>query len=135
MQSYAFSFNKNYKKSDLQHVSDYDVVLSKLEEGTGKIIFKTFEVGTKQKRLHVHGVVDLVPGTMPHLATPGFTFAIKPIHNYQGWVDYCRKDELVRDTLSMELHSIRMMEYYPAEDVDPDMIDVDNGPSPSVKLF
>lgn len=118
--SYAFTYNRNYKKSDDMKESDYDIVLELLGR-YGKVQTYTFEVG-KQKRLHIHGVVDLHPKYVypRFLRLPGFVYKVDEIYDYAGWVQYIRKEQTKEIVKPLVGRIIPKEDYVPNEQDDKD---------------
>jgi len=117
--SFAFTYNKNYKKTDEMKISDYDPVLELLRK-YGDLQTYSFEIGSVHKRLHVHGIVELHEHINKwQLRLKGFIGKFVEIYDYTGWKNYIFKEDERQNRslfMSTETHEFMSNCFPPVKD-------------------
>lgn len=129
--SYAFTYNINYKKDEEMNESDYQPILDNLNK-IGRVTHYVFEIGGKQNRLHLHGVVqmDRCYAYPSYLKQPRSVYKVEQIYNLHGWIQYLRKDQ----KLKHETENTLKFEEDPESDQDVEL-EAELHVVPTTKLF
>lgn len=92
---YALTINKNYRKNAKMQQGDYADILLDYNK---YITHYTFEIGSIQKRLHLHMLIQMdsleyTAFVAYKLHRKGFNFKIVECTNMLGWLLYMQKDK------------------------------------------
>lgn len=88
---FALTINPN-KTDRVYYARDFGPIIKKLEEAGIKVDRLKWEVKSKTKVLHWHGLAEASYVDYKGVQTEGWQCYFKKINNLVGWLAYCTKD-------------------------------------------
>lgn len=84
-------------KDNRSETTDYYAFFDRCEQFGCKVVSKFSEHGNHNK-LHYHGVIKIPKGFYrKKLMMPGLHLKLKEITDYEGWLEYCKKEQPTDD--------------------------------------